>query len=610
MSKLFNNIQPSTLSSSGAPASARLALRALGLVALMSAASTGAMAQQGTNVELLGGTVNSWGDVKGVDIAAPNAAGVSRNIYRSISVADRGLVLNNSTVATPSDLAGQLIAANPNISGPGGRAASIIINETIGWDPINLSGAVEVVGEKANVVFVGANGVTCDGCKFVNTSRATLAAGWANYNAAGSLTGISANDGSVTVRANGLSFQNNRPTLNNTTALDLVAGRVRIDGDVIADDVVVSAGEHSFNYANRTASNPSNGFAPGIDASNFGSITAGRIRLIASGTGIGVNVAGVLKATTGEVSVMADGAVQLADVQAATGITIKAANGNVTLAGNAIAGQNVEVSGQNIDQTSRSIQSGRQTSLTATGAVTLNGSGITAGTGTTYRDDKRIYIKSTGAINTGNTTLKTGGLIYLNGATVQQSSGGYYDSDWTSLYATSANLSSVAGSTKSRYLIFTSATAGGFAFAGTFTPQIPITTLGAISKFQANTNGQVTLGGNITAGHILVDAASIRAQGTITSNQEIRFWSRAADIILSDQVDFTTRWATFDSARTLRNSGTIRTTQAISLGAKTSIILDPTSTLISSGKISLGSPSITRGGVISPNSRTIRIIKK
>lgn len=182
MITLFKNIQPGAIALSGKSRSAGRAVRALGLVALMSAASTGAMAQQVTNVELLGGTVNSLnpeGTVKGVDIAAPNAAGVSRNLYRSISVAERGLVLNNSTRPAPSDLAGQQIAANPNISGPGGRAASIIINETIGWDPINLAGAVEVVGEKANVIFVGANGVNCDSCQFFNTSRVTLASGWA-----------------------------------------------------------------------------------------------------------------------------------------------------------------------------------------------------------------------------------------------------------------------------------------------------------------------------------------------------------------------------------------------------------------------------------------------
>lgn len=414
----------------------------------------------------------------------------------------------------------------------------------------------------------------------------------------------------VLVRGRGLSFQNRPSALDDTTTLDLVAGNVRLYGEVIADDVVVSAGGHSFSYANRTASNPTDGYGPGIDASNFGSITAGRIRLIASGTGIGVNVAGALKATTGGVSVVADGAVQLADVQAATGISVKSANGNVTLAGNAIAGQNVEVSGKNIDQTSGSIKSGLQTLLTAGGAVTLNGTGITAGTGTTSRDLKLISIRATGAINTGNATLTTGGNLYLNGANLQQSSGGYYDTDWASLYATSANLSSFAGSTKSRYFIFTSTTAGGLEFSGTFTPQIPITTRGAISMVRATTNGQVTIGGNITAGHILVDAASIRAQGTITSNQEIRFTSRTAGITLTDQVDFTTRWARFASAGSLRNSGTIRTTQMMFLEATTSLTLDPTSVLSSVGNISLTGSSITRGGVISPNSRTTRIIKK
>ena len=314
----------------------RRALQTLGFATLMSAASTGAMAQA-TNVELTNNApVTSWGNVKGVDIAAPDASGISHNIYNNVAVSSAGLILNNAITSTNSTILGQAINANPNL---GTTAASIILNEVRGTNAIDLSGKVEVVGATANVIFASANGISCNGCEFINTSKVTLAAGTLNFNNANAFTGITTNGTTISIGNSGL-------TAGQIDAFDLVASSVTVTGGINAKDLVISTGSHTFDYTNRTATAVT-GTAPavGLDASALGSISAGRIRLIATGTGVGINALGALTAATNDIVVEAGGAIQLSAVTAATGLSIKANNANVTMAGNVTAGQGITISG-------------------------------------------------------------------------------------------------------------------------------------------------------------------------------------------------------------------------------------------------------------------------
>ena len=64
-----------------------------------------------------------------VNIAQPNAAGVSHNCYEKFNVNREGLILNNSTVAAQSKLGGMLMG-NANLSRTG--LASLIVNEVTG----------------------------------------------------------------------------------------------------------------------------------------------------------------------------------------------------------------------------------------------------------------------------------------------------------------------------------------------------------------------------------------------------------------------------------------------------------------------------------------------
>ncbi len=123
-----------------------------------------------------------------VNIADPNAAGVSHNQYSQFNVDARGAVLNNGTIdqlSRNSQLAGQTFA-NANLT----SSAKLILNEVTSANRSVLAGYTEVLGQQADVIIANPFGVTCDGCGFLNTPRVTLTTGSANFNGNGGIAGV------------------------------------------------------------------------------------------------------------------------------------------------------------------------------------------------------------------------------------------------------------------------------------------------------------------------------------------------------------------------------------------------------------------------------------
>jgi hemolysin len=84
---------------------------------------------------------------------------------------EKGAVFNNSLVAGASQLAGQL-SANGNLQG---RQANVILNEVVTANSSQLLGKQEIFGQRADLVLANPNGITCNGCGFINVNQATLA---------------------------------------------------------------------------------------------------------------------------------------------------------------------------------------------------------------------------------------------------------------------------------------------------------------------------------------------------------------------------------------------------------------------------------------------------
>mgnify|MGYP002348448720 CR=1 FL=1 len=129
-----------------------------------------------------------------VNIATPNAAGVSHNDFLEYGVPERGVILNNATTASETKIGG-VVYGNENLHD---HAASLILNEVTGNLPTLMLGYTEVAGHQASVVVANPNGITCAGCGFINTARVTLATGTPEMDATGHLKDIAVRGGTIT----------------------------------------------------------------------------------------------------------------------------------------------------------------------------------------------------------------------------------------------------------------------------------------------------------------------------------------------------------------------------------------------------------------------------
>ncbi len=134
-----------------------------------------------------------------VDITAPSAAGVSRNTYQQFDVDHRGVILNNGTTNSQTQLGGWVEGNRALANG----TARVILNEVNSSSPSQLRGFVEVAGSKAQVVIANPSGIACDGCGFINADRATLAAGRAKLQD-GQIRGYQLGGGKVSINGAGM----------------------------------------------------------------------------------------------------------------------------------------------------------------------------------------------------------------------------------------------------------------------------------------------------------------------------------------------------------------------------------------------------------------------
>ena len=220
-----------------------------------------------------------------INIVAPTAAGVSHNQYQDFNVGKPGAVFNNSLQAGQSQLAGQL-GANAQL---GGNQASVILNEVVSRNPSLLLGKQEVFGKAADYVLANPNGIACNGCGFINIPRASLVVGSAimQDGAIASLQAAS-NGNALSVAGGGASGVN---------VLDLIAPRLDVRANVAAADAIrARAGFNTVDYASGqiTATAPTPQGVGNLDSYFLGAMQAGRINIVSTAAGAGVNVGGNL----------------------------------------------------------------------------------------------------------------------------------------------------------------------------------------------------------------------------------------------------------------------------------------------------------------------------
>ncbi|MFW5387815.1 hemagglutinin repeat-containing protein [Yersinia sp. 2542 StPb PI] len=222
--------------------------------------------------------INSVNGATVVDIVKPSASGLSHNQYNEFNVNKAGAVFNNSLNAGQSQLAGQL-SANQNLNG---QAASIILNEVISRNPSLLLGKQEVFGMAADYILANPNGITCDGCGFINTTRNSLVVGNPLVDQ-GKLQGFDTRNNTNLLDITG----------GYTSALgpiDLIAPRINMLGAVDSrEGINIILGQNKVGTDGEIlASQKYVGSA--YDSKIFGGMVAGRIRIVNTAEGNGVNM--------------------------------------------------------------------------------------------------------------------------------------------------------------------------------------------------------------------------------------------------------------------------------------------------------------------------------
>jgi filamentous hemagglutinin len=292
-----------------------------------------------------------------VNIAAPNASGLSHNQYQQYNVDGRGVILNNATGQTQSTQLGGIIVGNQNLKG---QAASTILNEVTSANASQLNGYTEVAGQSARVIVANPYGISCNGCGFINTPRVTLTTGKPVLDGNGQLTRFNVQGGSVSIDGAGLNA-------GNVDQFDIITRSAKINAELHANKLNVITGRNDVdaNTLNATALADDGSTKPelAIDSSALGGMYAGAVKLVGTEAGVGVKLAGNLAASAGDIQIDANGKLTMAQTAASGDIVAKARD--ISVNGPAYAGSQLALTADGTLNSGADLVAGKTVVLTA-----------------------------------------------------------------------------------------------------------------------------------------------------------------------------------------------------------------------------------------------------
>ncbi|NMD78256.1 filamentous hemagglutinin N-terminal domain-containing protein [Klebsiella sp. DNRA6] len=254
------------------------------------------------------------GNVPVVNIATPNAAGISHNTYQDFNVGTPGAVLNNATQGAKTQLGVTIDNGNARLKG---KPAELIINEVTSGNRSELKGRLEVFGNKAGVMIANPNGITCDGCGFINTPSVTLTTGKPQFDKQGALDALEVKKGAVIVGGNGLDGAG-------AEYVDVISRATELNGKINAKTLTLTQGANRVSFKDGTVKPiAGEGAKPqlAVDTKALGGMYAGKIRLVATEAGVGVNLSNVTS-TQRDISLTTAGKITLSNVKAQTDLNV------------------------------------------------------------------------------------------------------------------------------------------------------------------------------------------------------------------------------------------------------------------------------------------------
>ena len=351
-----------------------------------------------------------------VNITAPSSGGVSRNEYETFNVPDKGAILNNSYTLSKTELAGY-VQGNNNMAE---RPAKIIVNEVTGAGSTSMDGFLEVAGNRADVVIANPNGITVNGGGFINTGKAFLTTGKPVYDGEDHLQRFDITGGDILIEGKGLGGKE-------TGSLAILSRAVRINAGIWAKDLHITTGANSIDAKTLEASAiEGKGGHPAfaLDTAAIGGMYAGRITLVGTEKGLGVNNSGTWSAEDNLIldwngdlknsgTIYSKGNTDLRASHLENDKTIAAernlsaaAKENIRNQGKLLAGENMDIyAGKTLDNAGHAMESGNNLSI-ETGDIVNNAAG-------TIKSGGSQQIKAGHALTNTEGTLAADGNINI-----------------------------------------------------------------------------------------------------------------------------------------------------------------------------------------------------
>ncbi|MAU93962.1 MAG: hypothetical protein CMJ93_07125, partial [Planctomycetes bacterium] len=316
-----------------------------------------------------------------VDIASVNGSGLSDNYFRSYSVPNAGVVVNNNLDSSKASLLGGYLGINPNLNNANGAANTILFQIT-GTGQTVLEGPTEIYGQPANFMVANPQGIYVNGGGFYNAPRVTLTTGVPVMNQ-GAITSIGVTGGDIAVGPGGLTtqFSNQNYAVD---SVELLARGIALNGRIYSKKAMLVAGRNMIDYAALGSDDPAvmmAGITPltnaadappsfAIDSSQLGGMYANAIRMVSTEGGVGVRFRAKHLAQSGSLVLDANGTIQVADTGALVG------QSGVSITGESVANDGVVLAGDSptvLGLVSDADAQVADVSITATGTAVTDG---------------------------------------------------------------------------------------------------------------------------------------------------------------------------------------------------------------------------------------------
>ncbi len=505
-----------------------------------------------------------------IDIVRPNGQGLSHNKYDSFNVDSHGVILNNSTKEVSRSQLGGLVPGNGNLRY--GGAAKVILNEVVSANRSRLEGMSEVHGQMADVIIANPNGITCNGCGFMNTPRVTLSTGQPIIGADGALSGLRVEGGDITIGSRGADGSA-------LDIFDLVSRKISIGGPIqVKGDLAVIAGHNHFDYHKREATSlGSDGKEPelAIDSSEFGGMYAGQIRVIANDKGAGVKMRGDMVANAGAMRLTSDGKLVIAKARAKGVMKAHSHHDSVHVKDLLFSEEAIEL------KALKHVELTEQARVAASGAVDVHADVIklqshallASGIGSDGQQSAKgsLHLQA-GKLDAGNGRIAAGDLLEIQAATIDLSR--MQDNDQT-------GVSSLGDLTIE-------------------TNQISALNnhIGAKGNIVLKAEDALTIGaGHYSAGgSLLVEAAELTSRARLVAEQKIDLYAHHGALIQEGTV-WSNGEITLDAHGALNHTGDIVSMQQVALTAGGMLTTGQESTILSYDVV-LSADALTQAGTV------------